>query len=127
VAERQHDPDFASLNGWDADFETYDDFDLPTYVGPVSFSRLPWVTDPTELRARGVDVAIVGAPYDDGVSHRSGARFGPRAIREAQYTSGALWSLQLEVEPFSALQVVDAGDANIGPGWTQRSHAMIFR
>jgi agmatinase len=127
VAERQHDPDFARLNGWDADFETYADFDLPTYVGPVSFSRLPWVTDPADLRARGVDVAIVGAPFDDGVSHRSGARFGPRAIREAQYTSGALWSLQLEVEPFAALQVVDAGDANLGPGWTQRSHAMIFR
>ena len=39
VAERPHDPDldrdFAHANGWDRDFETYDDFDLPTYVGPV--------------------------------------------------------------------------------------------
>ena len=54
---------------------------------PVDFSKLPWVTDPDELRRREVDVAIVGAPFDDAVSHRPGARFGPRAIREAQYTS----------------------------------------
>ena len=52
MAERQHDPDFASLNGWDGDFETYDDFDLPTYVGPVSFSRLPWVTAVTASPGR---------------------------------------------------------------------------
>ena len=51
--------------------------------------KLPWVPDAAELRARNVDVAIVGAPFDDAVSHRPGARFGPRAIREAQYTSGS--------------------------------------
>ncbi len=108
--------DFAAANGWDRDFEAYDDFDLPTYVGPSTFSKLPWVTDPGELRGRGVDVAIVGAPFDDAVSHRPGARFGPRAIREAQYTSGSIHSLQLLNEPFEILTVVDAGDANIVPG-----------
>ena len=60
-------------------------------------------------------MAIIGAPFDDAVSHRSGARFGPRAIREAQYTSGSINSLQLDVEPFEVLTVVDAGDANIVP------------
>ncbi len=80
------------------DYETYDDFDLPTYVGPTTFMNLPWITDPAELRRRGVDVAIVGAPFDDAVSHRPGARFGPRAIREAQYTSGSIHSLQLDVD-----------------------------
>ena len=80
--------DYAARSGWDRPYETYDDFDLPTYVGPVSFMKLPWITDPAELRRREVDVAIIGAPFDDAVSHRSGARFGPRAIREAQYTSG---------------------------------------
>ena len=89
--------------------------------------KLPWVTDPDELRARGADVAIVGAPFDDAVSHRSGARFGPRAIREAQYTSGSINSLQLGVEPFEVLTVVDAGDANIVPAWIERSHAFIYR
>jgi formimidoylglutamase len=130
VAERPHDPadaDFAARNGWDREYETYDDFDLPTYVGPVSFMKLPWITDPAELRRREVDVAIIGAPFDDAVSHRSGARFGPRAIREAQYTSGSINSLQLDVEPFEVLRVVDAGDANIVPAWIDRAHALIYR
>jgi len=127
VAERPHVPDLASANGWDREYETYSDFDLPTYVGAVSFMKLPWITDATELAARKPDVAIVGAPFDDAVSHRSGARFGPRAIREAQYTSGSVNSLQLGIEPFEVLDVVDAGDANIIPAWIERAHALIYR
>ncbi|MGH2512604.1 MAG: arginase family protein, partial [Candidatus Limnocylindrales bacterium] len=79
---------FAAANGWDRDYEVFSDFDLPTYVGPTTFMNLPWISDAAELRKRRPDVAIVGAPFDDGVSHRSGARFGPRSIRQAQYTSG---------------------------------------
>ena len=119
--------DFAALNGWDRDFETFSDFQLPSYVGPTTFQNLPWITDPAELAARAVDVAIVGAPLDDMVSHRPGARFGPRAIREAQYTSGSINSLQLDIEPFEHLVVVDAGDANVVPTLPTRGHAMIFR
>ena len=89
--------------------------------------NLPWITDPAELRRLGVDVAIVGAPFDDAVSHRPGARFGPRAIREAQYTSGSIHSLQLDIDPYDVLTVVDAGDANIVPAWIERGHAMIYR
>lgn len=135
MAERPHDPetasaaapDFAAANGWDREYELFADFDLPTYVGPTSFMKLPWITDPAELRRREVDVAIVGAPFDDAVSHRPGARFGPRAIREAQYTSGSINSLQLDVEPFDVLTVVDAGDVNIVPAWIDRAHALIYR
>ncbi|HYC06552.1 MAG TPA: agmatinase [Candidatus Binatia bacterium] len=133
MSERPHpsdDPssaDFAQANGWEVDYELYPDFDLPTYVGMQTFSKLPWVPDAAEIRARGVDVAIVGAPFDDAVSHRSGARFGPRAIRQAQYTSGDFNSLQLGVEPFKVLTVVDAGDANIVPAWMDRAHAVIYR
>src|SRR5438876_6357714 len=89
--------------------------------------NLPWVTDPAQLQARAVDVAIIGAPFDDAVSHRSGARFGPRAIRQAQYTSGSVHSLQLGIEPFDVLTVVDAGDANIVPAWLERAHALIYQ
>ena len=89
--------DFARQNGWDRTFETFSDFDLPSYVGPVSFQKLPWVTDPAELERLRADVAIVGAPFDDGVSHRSGARFRPRAIREANYATGTLHSIQLDI------------------------------
>jgi agmatinase len=130
VAQRPNHPgagDFAARNGWDRAYETFDDFDLPTYVGLPTFMKLPWVPDAAELRARNVDIAIVGAPFDDAVSHRSGARFGPRAIREAQYTSGSIHSLQLGVEPLEILTVVDAGDANIIPAWVDRAHAMIYR
>ncbi len=130
MTERHDSPSkggFGAANGWDAAFEAYDDFDLPTYVGPVSFMKLPWVEDPAELRRRGVDVAIVGAPFDNAVTHRPGTRFGPRAIREAQYTSGSIHSLQLGSEPFEVLTVVDAGDANIVPGSIDRAHAFIYR
>ena len=87
MAERPHDPHadpgYARGNGWDGDFQTYDELDLPTYVGPATFMNLPWMTDPEAIRAAAVDVAIVGAPFDDAVTYRPGARFGPRAIRQA--------------------------------------------
>jgi agmatinase len=131
VAKRQPatppSPDYAARNGWDGDVETFDDFDLPTYVGPSTFQKLPWITDPAELARRAVDVAIIGAPLDDMVSHRPGARFGPRAIREANYMTGSLNSLQLGIEPLKYLNVVDAGDANVVPTLPTRGHAMIFR
>jgi formimidoylglutamase len=121
--------DFARLNGWDAEWDVFDDFDLPIYVGPSTFQHLPWVTDPDEIERRKVDVAVVGAPFDDAVSHRPGARFGPRAIREANYATGSLHSLQHpgELEPLDVLTVVDAGDANVVPAMLERGHAMIFR
>ncbi len=122
-----HAPNFGTQWGWDREYEVYDDFDLPSYVGPSTFSNLPWVTDPAELGARRVDVAVIGAPFDDMVTHRPGTRFGPRAIREAQYSTGNLNSLQLDVRPFEELTVVDAGDANIVPAYWERGHAMIYR
>ncbi|HET7028423.1 MAG TPA: agmatinase [Candidatus Limnocylindrales bacterium] len=120
-------PDLAAHNGWDAPVDEYDDFDLPIYVGASTFANLPWVPDAAELGRLGADIAIVGAPFDDAVSHRPGARFGPRAIRNAQYTTGSLHSLALDVDPFDVLTVVDAGDAPIVPARLDRSHAVIYR
>jgi agmatinase len=105
----------------------YDEFDLPSYVGLPSFQKLPWVTDALELAVRRPDVAIVGAPFDDAVSHRPGARFGPRAIRSASYHSGAINSLQLGIEPYEWLDVVDAGDAPVTPMDIERGHHVIER
>src|ERR671917_769344 len=119
--------DYARRNGWDAPFDVFHAQDLPSYVGQLGFCRRPWIEDAEALATRRPDVAIVGAPFDDAVSHRSGARFGPRAIREAQYTSGSIHSLQLGIEPFEHLTVVDAGDANIVPSWIERAHALIYR
>jgi agmatinase len=108
-------------------YTAYDDFDLPSYVGLPSFQKLPWLTDAAALAERRPDVAIVGAPFDDAVSHRPGARFGPRAIRAASYMSGSINSLQLGIEPFDWLDVVDAGDAPVTPMDIERGHLVIER
>lgn len=108
-------------------YTAYDDFNLPSYVGLPSFQKLPWVTDAQALAGRRPDVAIVGAPFDDAVSHRPGARFGPRAIRQASYHSGAINSLQLGIEPYDWIDVVDAGDAPVTPMDVERGHEVIRR
>lgn len=119
-------PDFARTNGWDGPYPTFSGASAPAYVGPVSFSQRDMVQEAEALMRRRPDVAIVGAPFDDAVSHRPGARFGPRAIRQAFYNHGE-HSLQLDVMPFHELDVVDAGDADIVPAALERGHAMIFR
>ncbi len=118
-------PDYGRQNGWDAEYPRFEEADRPTYLGATTFGKRPLVDDPAELRERHADVAIVGAPFDDAVSHRPGARFGPRAIRAATYQTGAQ-SLQLDIDVWAALDVVDAGDADIVPAWLDRGHAMIF-
>src|SRR5947207_7521911 len=82
---------------------------------------LPYTQDPAELA--GVDVAIVGAPTDDLVSDRPGARFGPRAIRAASCPSGP--HLEAKVDAFAELRVVDFGDAPVLPADAARTHAAI--
>jgi agmatinase len=97
----------------------------PAYAGMPTFEKLPLVLDPAELA--DVDVAIVGAPMDDLASNRPGTRFGPRAIRLAFEGGGepARWHLDLGVDPFDALQVVDHGDAAVVPGDAHTSHRAI--
>jgi agmatinase len=108
-------------------YTEFEPFDLPSYVGLPTFQKLPLVDDDDALHARRPDVAIVGAPFDDATTHRPGARFGPRAIRQASYHTGSINSLQLNVQPFEVLDVVDAGDAPVVPGNVGRSHEVIRR
>jgi agmatinase len=100
--------------------------DLPTYVGPVTWCHRPYLPDADALRRRSPDVVILGVPFDDMVSNRPGARFGPRAIREANATTGA-HSIASGVEPFEVLDVVDAGDVPIVPAWPERGHALTYQ
>ena len=86
------------------EFSEFTSTDLPYYSDwRGSFEKLPWATDDESLRAANADVAIVGAPLDEGASSRPGARFGPRAIRMAPtaWSSDYAWSIQLDVEPYS--------------------------
>ncbi len=93
----------------------------PDYAGLLTFGGVPFSQDPGELE--GVDVAIVGAPMDDLVSDRPGARLAPRAIRGASCPSGA--HLEVKVDAFAELRVLDFGDAPVIPADAERSHAAI--
>src|SRR5712691_4680404 len=111
--------------------EAPDDWSLPSYAGTVSFQKLPWLTDEAALAAAKPEVAIVGAPVDEGASNRPGARFGPRAIRQATYHGGDLWSIQLGTSVFDRIRCVDAGDAPILPSRLERAlrvtHEKVWR
>jgi agmatinase len=93
----------------------------PDYAGLLTFSGVPYTEDPAELA--DVDVAIVGAPTDDLVSDRPGARFGPRAIRAASCPPGP--HLEAKVDGFAELRVVDYGDAPVLPADPARTHEAI--
>jgi agmatinase len=97
----------------------------PAYAGINAFMKLPVVLDPADLG--GVDVAIVGAPIDEAVSNRPGARYGPRAIRGADVGGGppASPNMDVGVDPFAVLTVVDYGDAEVIPADKEGSHAAI--
>ena len=118
----------------DDEFTEFSSEDLPYYSDwHGSFEKLPWATDDESLRAAAADVAIVGAPLDDAVSSRPGARFGPRAIRMAPtvWSNNAAWSIQQDVAPYALLKVVDAGDAPVVPARLDRGlrviHEKVFR
>lgn len=73
------------------------------------------------------DVVIVGAPFDGGTSYRSGARFGPQAIRTTDYLAhdGSRPSLALRVDGLTDLRVVDAGDVEMFSGDAVRACASL--
>jgi agmatinase len=93
----------------------------PDYAGLLTFGGVPFTEDPAELE--GFDVAIVGAPMDDLVSDRPGARLAPRAIRGASSPPGP--HLEAKVDAFAELRVVDFGDAPVIPADPDRAHAAI--
>ena len=76
---------------------------------------------------KGADIVIVGAPFDGGTSHRSGARFGPQAIRMADYLphDGSRPHLSLRVDGLQSLKVVDAGDLLMPSGDTEKALAIL--
>ena len=93
----------------------------PDYAGLLTFGGAPFTQDPVELA--GFDVAIVGAPMDDLVSDRPGARLAPRAIRGASSPPGP--HLEVKVDAFSELRIVDFGDAPVIPADAGTSHDAI--
>jgi agmatinase len=82
---------------------------IPRYAGPATFARLPRLDEVSRA-----DVAVLGVPFDSGVSYRPGARFGPGHVRASSKLLRP-WNPALEVAPFGRQQVVDAGDLGVNP------------
>ena len=99
----------------------------PMYGPDLTFLGVPRC-DPTDVDSyAGADVVIVGAPFDGGTSFRSGARFGPMAMRQACYLphDGSRPSLALRVDALMDLKVLDAGDVEMYSGDVERSIAAL--
>ncbi len=82
---------------------------VPRFAGIATFARLPRLDE-----VEHADIAVVGIPFDSGVSYRPGARFGPAHVREASRLLRPYNPAQ-DVFPFGAQQVVDAGDIAANP------------
>ena len=100
--------------------------DLP-FVGISTFGKRPYVSDWSQIDA---DVAILGAPFDGGTQWRSGARFGPRGVREAStlFSFGHAGAYDHEDDAISLssdVRIVDIGDADIVHTDTLKSHDNI--
>ena len=85
---------------------------MPRYGGIATFAHLPHISEVSEVS--DVDVAIVGVPFDTGVSYRPGARFGPNHVRESSRLLRP-YNPAANVSPFATQQVVDAGDIAANP------------
>jgi len=92
----------------------------PRYTGLRTFARLPHV----ELPHDDVDAAVVGVPFDTATSFRSGARFGPEAIRSASVLLRPYHPVH-GIDVFGTLSAVDGGDLEITPGNARRSAEQI--
>jgi agmatinase len=83
-----------------------------TYGGALSFLRRKYTKD-----LKGVDIAVSGIPYDAATSFRPGARFGPKAIREASVQLAELLAFPDGIDPFKTLAVIDYGDCELDYGF----------
>ena len=81
----------------------------PRFAGATGFMRLP-----QRPSAEGLDIALLGIPFDGGTTNRPGARHGPRAVREASTLIRRVHPVSL-VAPFDLCRVADAGDAPVNP------------
>jgi agmatinase len=101
-------------------FQPPDASAAPRYTGLRTFARLPHI----ELPHADVDAAIIGVPFDTATSFRTGARFGPEAIRSAS-TLLRPYHPPLNVNVFRSISVVDGGDLQITPGNAVRTAEQI--
>ena len=102
-----------------SDFKPPDAFVSPRFGQIATFMRLPHSKD-----VGAFEVALLGIPFDGGTSYRTGARFGPRAVRE-QSSLIRPWNPVLKVHPFERLRIADCGDVDTVPISIERTLAAI--
>ena len=96
------------------------------FVSPRFGQLATFMLLPAASSLNGLDVALVGIPYDGGTSYRTGARFGPRAVRD-QSSLIRTWHPVLKVHPFERLRVADCGDVDVVPISIERTYETITR
>ena len=99
----------------------------PMYGPDVTFLGVERCDLEEPASFEGADVVVVGAPFDGGTSYRSGARFGPQAIRTTDYLAhdGSRPSLALRTDGLQDLRVLDAGDVELFSGDAARSVTVL--
>ena len=99
--------------------EPWDALKAPRFTGPRTYARLPYLTS-----LDGAECAVFGMPWDGGASFRSGARFGPEAIRSASGMVRTYNPVQ-KVQVFGRLSTIDYGDAPTVPGYIEDTLARV--
>ncbi|CAO3588137.1 unnamed protein product [Absidia cylindrospora] len=95
---------------------------MPSFAGISTFAHLPYLQCFEEGIVEDYDIAVIGAPYDIGVTFRTGARFGPSAIREGSKRIKG-FNYEIKVNPFKSwAKLVDCGDIPFEP--FDAEHAM---
>jgi agmatinase len=92
---------------------------IPRFAGIRTYMRAPHVTD-----LAGVDAVVYGIPFDTATSYRTGARFGPEAIRAASALIRPFHPAH-GINVVEALSIVDYGDLPVSPGDTQRTYTQV--
>jgi agmatinase len=97
-----------------------DQLESPTFAQICSFARLPH-----SKNLENLDVAFLGIPFDDGTTFRPGARFGPRAVREASCQMIKPFNYALNSSPLNDLTIADYGDVDVVPGYIEETFVRI--
>lgn len=99
---------------------SHDPQQLPRYSGIATFMRCPY-----QPSLEGVDIGLIGVPFDGGVTNRTGTRHGPREIRNQSSLMRSI-NQSTGVAPFELFRVADIGDAlPDSPFELERSHQSI--
>ncbi|AME06967.1 agmatinase [Bacillus siamensis] len=101
-------------------YQPKNSFESPRYCGPRTFMRLPY----REQLDEHMDFVITGIPFDSGQSFRTGARFGPEAVRDFSILLRP-YNPEQNIKIFDYVSGVDYGDIPVVPGYFKETYKKI--